>query len=465
MPPITPPRTPAGRIRERKKKLKRKIAQAVKKAVTGYITGGTSGAVGAVADTVMTDVNSPSKRSKTFKSKVPKKVKGKRKYGRRYRKKRKHPSYMQIEKKGISVRFEKRKTLAGGDAEAVLIGHTSMPSKLSALNMWRAIIKFLMVRADLHLKDYGNIMVNEGFVAGDIIRVNFYAQGTVNAVSQFSITIDASDTYDKVAFRFAKAFDDTDLRVTERLDSIEIIPYAGTAFANASRIAACNVELNTLKITVSTKSLLKIQNTTVEKVGESEADDVDRVPLTGKLFQVKGNNIMRKSNGRIASGFFDLNNDEAVMEKWSKQHATTTENLEYYADSGAANNNQTVFSKPAEVPKRWEFTNCESEAYVTVQPGSIHSSVLNSTLTVGLNWFYRFVYGTGSTKEDKINYDPKLGHTKFFYLEKMVGRKPLAGNVNQINLWVELEVNQKALVHGPYGEYCTPIQYQIDYDA
>lgn len=468
------------KVERQKKKLKKQLKDAATQAVidgaVGYAFGGPpAAAMGAVTGAIQgarsagNDPGEGSRRGKVFTSrKAGRKGKGKKRTKRMGRKnKRKHPTNKLMEKKGVRVTFEKRKTFDGSSSEAILIGHTSMPVKLSAHNMWRAIVKYLMVKAGLHIKDYGNCMTNEGFVAGDIIRVSFYTEPQSTTTTTFDVTVNTTMTYDKVAFEFAKTFQafSTDDRKGDRLDSIEIIPYAGTAFSNASKISACNVELNTLKVTLKTHSILKLQNVTVEKAGADEADDVERVPLVGKVFKCKGNNVMRKSNSEIAPGFFNDYNDDCIAKGWTKNTATSDVNLEYYNTATAGSNStETVFTKPAEVPKRWEFNNCDSEQYVTLQPGSIHTSRLDSTVTVSLLFLYNLLYGSGSQKHDKMYYDPKVGHTRFFYLEKMVGRTPVA-NVNAIKLWVELEVSQTALVHGAFSDYCIPITYQVNYDA
>lgn len=465
-------RESVDRRSSKKGKFASAVKQAIKEAIVGGITGGSIGAAkGALSGAVSgaMDSNTPSKKGRKITRSY--KVKGKGKYkskkGSRNRKgKKKHPSHKEIIKKGISVRFEKTKVYSPNAAEAVMIAHTSMPVKFSAFNMWRAIVKYLMVRAGLHIKDYGAIMVNEGFVANDVVKVNYYDKQTDTSVTSYSVTIVATMTYDALSFELAKAFQQgsTDNRLNDRLDSIEFVPYAGTAFTNASKIAACNVELNTLKITVESTSKLKIQNMTIQTTGDNEADDVDRVPLQGKIFEHKGNNCLRKSNGAILEGLFSQYNDEALAANWTRQDVTTSFNLDYYADNAGANNANTVFLKPAEVPNRYEFENCLSEQYITCQPGSIHTSYLKQKYTFSLNFYWKLLYATGSSNTDKLVYDQRCGKTKSFYLEKVVGRKNEASNVNNIKLAVELEGSQNVLIHGGWSNYCTPIQYQVNYD-
>jgi len=366
-----------------------------------------------------------------------------------------------LQKKGISVSYEKRKAAKTAGSEALFVGHTSMPSKLCAINMWRAIFKYFFLKAGIYLKDYGSLLTDIGLKVGDIIRVNYYTSSTATAVTAVSHTITATNTFDYISYTFCNYYAGKDVQdvVADRLDSVEYIPYEGTTFATASTMARTNVEINNLKITVSTASLLKIQNVTVEVAADNEADDVNRVPLVGKTFVTKGNNVMKKINSAIIPGFFATNNDDAIYSGWTRQVAAVSNDFEFYDQTTIA---QTVFTKPAEIPKKHEFANCESEAFCKVGPGDIVASNLKAYYTFGVNWYFKLLYGAGSTKVGQMVYDSRLGKTKGFYLEKLVGRSAVEGT-NDISLLVELEVKQSCMVHGPYGQYTVPIQYQIDY--
>jgi len=395
------------------------------------------------------------KGKKGYKKRAPKKyIKKRRNSGKRI-------TISKLIKEGISVSYEKRKVVSTPLAEALFIGHTSMPSKLCGINMWRALFKYVFMKAGVYLKDYSILMTDVGCKIGDVIRVNYYTTPTATTVTQVPHTVSATNTFDFISYTFDNYFSGKSLGdVSEdRIDSIEYIPYdGGGVFANASSIARTNVEVNTLKITVSTQSLLKIQNLTVEKTADNEAIDVNRVPLTGKQFVTKGNNVMKKINSIIIPGLFATNNDDAIYAAWTKQSIQSTNDLEYMDNTTTG---QTVFFKPSEPPKKQEFQNCISEKPCSIGPGEITASKLSSYYTFSVLFYFQLLYKSGAAKGAAMNYDSRLGKTKGFYLEKLVGRAPSAEN--DINMNVELELKQSAMVHGPYGEYTVPIQYQIDY--
>lgn len=371
---------------------------------------------------------------------------------------KKNPSIAQIQKRGITLSFENRKIATVTDAEAVAVGHTSMPGKICAINMWRALLKYTLTKMSCYVKDYGNLMTNEGFVAGDVFRINRYANGTTTTISSENITVAATTTYDRICADLAATFDDNPNLTDDRLDSIEFVPFTG------SKYSAVNLDIQSIKISVFTKSILKIQNTTVEVSTDNQADDVNRVPLVGKIYGVRGNNFLRKSNTALLSGLYSANNEEAIFAGWTKavSNVLTLTSVGYYeASAGPANNNQTTFFKPSEPPRQYELQNCVSMSNINVSPGEIKSSTLVQKYTFGLQYYFNLLYSTRNTDNNLLVYNPKQGKTNVMYLEKVVGRA--ATTQNAVTLWTELEFRQSVLCHGVGIDMTLPIQYQADF--
>jgi len=461
------------------KLLKKKAIDAAVQGSLGYATGGPSGALKGVADTIMEGIKEENNASSSFKNKNKSGIMAvagiRRRSPRKYTKKRKVVKKRSIYKKrgkkgrgnkkitkatliknGITVKYEKRKSTSTALGEAVVIGHTNMPSKFCAVNMWRAILKYVHLKSGFYIKDYSALMSAFGFKAGDIIRVNWFTTAQTVVISKLEYTVTLTSTFDEVAYFMAFSFSNGNLddRAGDRLNSMQIVPIAGN-----ESISPIVVEINTLKITVQTTSCLKIQNVTQETAGADEAVDVTRVPLVGKEFVTKGNNLMKKANNEIIPGLYSAVNDDALYQGWTKQVATSASDIDYYS-----NNNQSSFYKPAEVPRKQDFVNCISEKNTQIGPGEIAVSTITGYFTFGLNYYFKLLYTSGAAKNNIMNYEARLGKTKAFYLEKMIGRKGNEG-INEIKLWSELEVSQSVLVHGPYGLFTLPINYQIDYDA
>lgn len=366
-----------------------------------------------------------------------------------------------IQQQGVTLRYESRKSVAG--AEAVAIGHTSMPGQVCCINFWRALVKYMMVRLGCQIKDYGNIMVNEGFVAGDVIQFNFFGSDPASmSVSNISQTVAADTTYDKIAANFASHFDGFDL-IGERPDSFVFVPAA------TSKYSAINLQLNTCKISITVSSKLTLQNVTTEDAQDDEADDINAVPLVGRIYKTQGNNLLRKSNRKTLPGLFYGYGDDCLFEAYTKQAGSIVggTSVHYYDNAaGPANNDQTVFFKPAEPPRDFDVRYLIGSAPAALQPGEIKSCDLYNTFEVSVTRYWEMLYTHRTHKQGTTQpwYNKELGTCQTLVLEKAVGRKPLADGVNDIKLWVQLQYTQSVLVHGKNSTYTLPIQFQTDYD-
>lgn len=363
-----------------------------------------------------------------------------------------------IQQQGITLRYENRKSVSG--AESVAIGHTSLPGQICCINFWRALIKYLMVKIGCQIKDYGNTMSTEGFAVGDVVSFNFFGSApesmTVSVVTQ---TVDATMTYDKLAALFASHFDGFDL-IGERPESLQFIPAA------TSQYTAQNLQLNTVKVSVTAYSKLTVQNVTTEDAQDDEADDINAVPLVGKIIKTSGNNLLRKSNRKTLPGLFQVFSDDCLFEGYTKQTGAVIGGTPFYYYDNTAGAAQTTFFKPAETPRDFDIKNLLGTAPAALQPGEIKHCVLNTTFEMSLTRYWELLY-THRTHKQGTNqpwYNVELGQCQTLVLEKAVGRKPLADGVNDIKLWVQLQYHQSVLIHGKNSVYTNPIQMQTDFD-
>lgn len=449
MPPV-----PSEVIRHRISRQKRQIRKYVGKALKAGIKAAAHPHPGAkFVDEMMTDAPRQLGRNLGDTATISKVKPGKK--FKRKKKKDKNPSIKQLHQRGITLNYEYRRV--ANAEEALAIGHTSMPGKVCAMNMWRAVIKAFLLQIGIIIKDYGNRMENNGFIVGDQFVISRFASTTSNVTTNFTVPIVAEISYDGLAHNFANEFDDLANLEDDRLENFSFIPSA------SSKIPYAVMDLSAMKITVYTRSALKLQNVTVENAGDNETDDITRVPLTGYLYGMKGNNFCFKSNKTLLDGFFNLFNEEAIFGAFSRQIPTTfapTGSIGFYG-AGVINNNQTTFYKPAEPPKVYELQNCESRSKVVLGPGQIKYSVLTQKFTVSLQYYFNLLYARQNTSNSLLVYNPQQGKTNVMYLEKEVGR--VANATNQLNIWVELEFKQSALCHGSASKLTLPIQFQSNF--
>lgn len=363
-----------------------------------------------------------------------------------------------IEKYGVTLATEHRTQVSG--KEVIGIGHTSLPAKFANIQLWRAILKHMFVKMGCQVRDTGVTLGNFGFVTGDVFTYYYYEFSGSTATTGHSITIDANDTFDELAGEFAAFMDDKTDALDDRIESIVFTPHTN------SKWGSVNIKLTPLKVAVHSKSILKIQNITVENATDNEADDVTRVPLQGMLYHCNGNNWVRKSNGVSMPGLYDSNNEHTLYSSWDKTstgvgHVGGT-SVEFYVGFNGQNSADTTFSKVSELPKPYEISNCVRAQKFYVDAGGIRTSVLEQTFEMSLAAYYKLIYQWVGTNNAALYFNPKLGKTNMIVLDKVIGRPQLDGGVNDLKLWTETEFRLTTFVYGRDQNRTLPITYQIN---
>lgn len=359
-----------------------------------------------------------------------------------------------IAKDGITLNFEKRTTKQAN--EAIVVGHTSMPGKVCAINLWRALVKRMMIALNVQVVDYGIRLQNIGFIAGDLFVINRYIGGQINTTTSDTFTVTANMTIDGLAYLMAIFYDDDTQLSDDRLDTFVFSPLS------TSRYTGIVLNLVGMKVSVHTKSVLKVQNTTSEVSTDNEADDINAVPLTGKSYLCKGNNFVKKQNNQLLNGAFTQFNEECLFASYDKQNPTIagSTDLGFYDAVVPGRNTESTFFKPAEPPKFWEIQNCRRSGKISLSPGGIKTSVITSSYTMTVQSYFSLLYGMNNTNNNFLVYNEKQGFSKYMYFEKAIGKAATAQN--SITLWMDLDFKQSVKVHGQAPRYTAPIQYQQD---
>jgi len=388
------------------------------------------------------------------------KIKRGKKYSKRQKIGKKWTKYG-IEKNGITMATEHRGDMATGvEGEAILVGHTSMPSKFCAINMWRALLKYCLWKMNCQIRDFGIRCRSMGFQNGDKFEFQYYGNATTDTLSFIAFEVDENSTFDSIAARFADNWDDRLDSFDDRIDSFNFFNNVGTT----NYYQNCRLKISGLKVAVVTKSSLKLQNVTVENAADNEADDVTRVPLQGMLYECKGNNFRRKANNRTLPGFYAVANEHTLFEPQNKSVGNyySGTSVSFYAESaGPGDNQQTTFYKTSEMPKPWEISNCKRARKFYIPAGGIRTSVLQTKFEMTLQAYFTLLYTYASTLNAARQYNEKQGLCNAIFLEKVIGRKNnTETGANLIRLWSETEFRQSTLIFGSESTFTLPITYQ-----
>lgn len=357
-----------------------------------------------------------------------------------------------IAKKGITNNFEYRKSFAA--PEAIAIGHTTLPTKITMHNLMRALLKYTISRMNMQVQDFGRLAVGNGFAVGDKFSLAYYSNDDINTIAYMDSTLTNQSTFDIIATEWTLGIIGNANRTQLRFESVRVAGSKGNL----------NINLANAKISGYTKSILKVQNVTSETAADNESDDVNAVPLQGKIYGCKGNNFQKKQNNAVLNGAFTVGNEEAIVGLYSKQDGdlfglVPGQNLEgYNYDGGPIDNQETTFYKPSEPPKQWEVKNCYSVGSVSLDPGDIKESHLKQYFKMSFQFFYGLLVQRDQIASTTIRYNNDQGKCNVMYLEKTVGRP--STTENNITIWTQLEFTQSIQVHVRGSNYTAPIQYQ-----
>jgi len=369
-------------------------------------------------------------------------------------------------------RFVSKQNMAIADYyETVQIGHTSIPQRPVLLNMCRALLKYSLKKI-VHIKEFGTVMTDNAagiaFQAGDVLRWNFYGNWDSNTLNNFFVTVQGADSFESVTHRLLAQIvlyaNDGNLNNLRWHD----FTYDPTDANPGNKYSWYTIPLQSLKVELKTKSSLKVQNRTTNLVGvEDESDDVDNVPVTGYLYNCKGNNFVSKSERSILKGIdtstigggANTKNNDVILFEGTARSVTgvfTTGEAQYFPGGIG----EQTFFKPAEPPKPYQVVNCKKATKIRINPGGIKTSVLTASTTTGFSYMLSLLAGDNDgVQRAEQKYCPKLGYCNVMFIEKVIGSKTspvsIAAEV-QFDSWISVTAK------GDSG-YSNTVQMQLDY--
>lgn len=350
--------------------------------------------------------------------------------------------------------------------ESIQIGHASMPAKTVMLAVCRAIIKTVLKRV-VYIKNFNDGTNDEanGYCIrhNDILRFEYYNNWvTQGALSNFTITVGNVDTFEGLAYKLWLQLQTLANGVGDgKITSIRWVQFKYEPVAQLGDeksypfYAMC---IKYLMVDVDIKSQLKVQNRTVNVVGDDDdADDVDNVPLTGMLYKCKGNNVLNRSNRKILNGIGTgtrVNNEVVLFDGITRSNSVLPA-----ANDAVYGMVDSQFVKPSEPPKPYELVNCISSSKVSINPGGIKTSILTQKFKLPLQTVLDLCCSDAGNVSEAIKYNAKLGYCQVLHLEKVIGSNASSVSVAaelQYDIWVACTAKRETT-------YTNTSAMQIDY--
>lgn len=296
---------------------------------------------------------------------------------------------VKMQKWGVTKTFESGSVKKAD--EVMYLGHTTHPAIEMRKMMWKSVFKALFKKMGYDVTDPATEL--PGAVTNDTIYIDYiikpgFVPQNVNVIrSVCAMSIEALGEYfGGLNTNFNNQENDTDFV------AVRFQPGTNSLYPST------NIRLEKSIVKVYVKSSLKIQNRSVTKAADNEADDVDNVPLYGRGYQGTGTcpRLIKPYNSAVTSGIeFLPSHTTGVI-----YSGTVTED----------------FLKEPLFGNEWK--NVKKMGKLHLDPGVIKTSVLTYYKTKYFNVMY------SALKTDNgglsVNTAPKVGKYRLFGIEKMI---------------------------------------------
>jgi len=298
-------------------------------------------------------------------------------------------------RKGVAFTYELGKVVSTGECQ--YIGHITHPQKLFLKNMWCSLLKALFIKAGVVFRTLEDVLPT---LSSDSVVVK-YQKNVLGTVSTFTHTPGAGANLINMSdFFIASGPWYGATNTSEWQDSAFVsIELKCTAFN--PDVNSAFLDMSNMRVKYDVKSALKFQNRTLSDSAGIEADDVDNVPLYGKVYEGTGTGA-RVSTASNASFFYGD------------------------TSSGLITNTGATQNDIAEPPPPHMFPEVKKWSKISLSPGEIKTSVLSTRSSSKWNDIHnRIMMFSNSVSAVKRH----IGKFRFFALEKIISSSVLGTDI------------------------------------
>lgn len=316
------------------------------------------------------------------------------------------------------------------DPNSVYVGHATYAIRPVWKTFYLSVMREAYIKAGAPAQDFTDILTDgtfqiefKGYVnelALNKLTLTTFTQDFLTNNSSLSGTADLMITLGSANNIFQYAFDHQRCRFTEMVITISI---------PGAPVQAQTYNLTSMYVHMMIKSNFKVQNRTLSESATTDTDVIDRNPINGYLYQIRGGNLSLKG----------------------KRTVSIAPNSNHGLIGGVAGVNAAL----QEPPKPWQISRLKKYRKVTLDPGVIKTSLLKQDVHVP---FFRFV--TMSSNYDAaapVFGERSPGHSQIFALEKTLDQ--LTGDPIAVN--TELDTNFVCWITYNMRSYVNPVKFQL----
>jgi len=308
------------------------------------------------------------------------------------------------------LEYKKEGVQAIQDDNCVYIGHHSTPIDPFFRYTVYTIMKKLLNKKGIDLSDL-NMLQGEQLKAGDTITFRYIQRPGLGPIT-ITTNIAVGDTYLQLFDSMVNSlYSEMNNGLLGYSSKILDINYNTTD----DRVILVLVDAS---VSILTKSALKMQNRSVAVAADNEADDVNNVPLIGKIYGGSGNALIFRSTWENP---VIVGNDTTGQ---MVRAAGTVDQLK-------------------EPPQGYSFHNCNTVGKVRLQPGDIKTSVLTYKKTFKLDTAFG-IFSLNYCYASDTNAVAKIGSFRVFGLEQVIAKTIDESGVNvkweiDFHQWIDVK--------------------------
>jgi len=307
-------------------------------------------------------------------------------------------------------------TTAAEKAQSILIGHANYTTRQLKSDVSHALTKWCAGLMDCYILQFADLIPLQ---ATESYALNFWYKTSVGG-SEIPVvfTVNAGDPWSVLATFFYNTL----TLANNQSELFWLRLQCVRRIAGVDRECKFNVDMTRMRVQLYSKSSLKVQNRTINSAGNDEVDDVDNVPVYGKMYSGNGNFIMHQ--------------DVAIGPNGTSTLLPAVCTAKFAAGSAMCEPQPLSFIKKA-----------NKIAKIKLDPGDIKTNIIVSSHSFNLNVLSKMYSRSGA--DVAASFDGfNVGKFSFIHVEKMI-QAVATTDVNAMNIAYEVDTKSGCIITAP----------------
>jgi len=306
-------------------------------------------------------------------------------------------------KSGIVYKVEVGSLRADAANNVVYLAHSTAPVNPMMTAACATLLKKLYMVSKTTIKSFSSLLADEQNYNQRVSLYYKVRDGNAVVIQNFVVAY-ATETLGTLTTQLLN-FMFTLQGVNTPDQFLKIQLYNNIGLTVGANILVSSIDLTTAKLEFDIKSMLKVQNRTINSANNDSSEDVDNVPLLGKFFEYK-------TNGTQYQDYRNTAGPSQIVTHPSYGILATD-----VVVPGTGINETNMYK---EVPLQSQIIGCKKSGKAQLEPGEIKTSMLRDSFTISWNKFAK-IYLAKQQNEGLTRFTQFwLGKSRLFCFERLI---------------------------------------------